>query len=300
MDLFDRNMKLVVYSNGQKLEFKDLHIDFEVLLNNSSEPNQAKFQIKNLSEKTRNLFESEEYQVVEFFAGYGKADPAAIFTGEMFNSYSFKSGNTWETLVFAGDGQKSLETETFNKSYSAGSPLETIINDIASKLGLSSNIDLLATMGKLNKRGIALNGKCKALLDRLSEQYSFDWSVLFGVLEITVEGNPPATDQIAVVINADSGLIGSPTITFEKAKVEKKGKPTYTKFIEFSSLLNNQIKPNRLVKIESGFAPITFPGVLEEHIPSKNPNGVYRVDSTTFRGSNYGSEYFVNVRAGLQ
>ena len=128
MMLFDRSLKLRVFAASKAFDFTDLHIDFDIALNQDSKPNVGRFGIFNLSEKTRGLF-SEEYQGVEFEAGY-KGKNTIIFKGTINSIKHEKNGVDWYTTIVAEDGGQNYQESYFNKSYSAGTPLVKIFGCI--------------------------------------------------------------------------------------------------------------------------------------------------------------------------
>jgi len=278
--LFDRAIEVVVFAGGKSYTIRDLHMTFDIIANRRSKPNQAKIGIYNLSETSRNLLE-EKHQGIEFKAGYQK-EPVLIFRGTTNNIVNRRAAPDWYTEIYAGDGQKEFNSAHFNKAYAAGTPVKQILRDLTNALGLPSEIDD-QTVGDVLAAGLALSGRVKDCLDQVTADYGLAWSIQHGTVEIVVEGEPPVKDSSAVVLRADTGLIGSPELTEDGVKVR--------------SLLNPAIRPSRLIKIESQDANPSFGKLMEKAKPKRNANGIYIVDVAHYQGDNFGGPFDVTAES---
>ena len=291
--LFDRKVKLVVYtSSGQKYEVSDLHMSFDILLRRDSKPNTAKINVYNMSESTRNLLESDPLGA-EFYAGYGDSIPDMIFRGTVSNIVNEKIRPDWMTTIYASDGHKEFDKTYFNKTYSAGTPLLTILKDISIVFQMPLNIDpaIANVVSQALTRSITLSGKAKKALDRLTGDYDLDWSVQFGIVEIIEKGSAITSDPLVTVLTHDTGLIGSPQVKWEKNKKNRKSKPKYVKTVKATSLLIPSLKPNRLMQIASVNTSLIFGDLYKERVPSKNANGLYLINTAQFIGDNFGGSF---------
>lgn len=300
--LFDRKVKLVVYfATGKKYEITDLHMTFEILLRRDPKPNPAKIGVYNLSETTRNLF-SEESLGLEFYAGYASTGPQQIFKGTISNALSNKNGPDWITTIYAADGHKEFDETYFNKSYSAGTPLITIFTDIADVFSLPINIDptLFDVLSQSLLRGVTFEGKAEKAMNQLAKDYDLDWSVQFGIIEVTPKGSVLTSDPVATLLTFDTGLIGSPEIAYEKVKKNRKSEPELKKIVKANSLLIPQIKPNRLIQILSLYTSITFGALNETRVPTDNADGIYLVDTVSFVGDNFGGSFDCKIEGIAQ
>ena len=296
--LFDRKVKLVVYTSTKKYEITDLHMSFEVLLRRDSKPNLAKISVYNLSENSRNTLQ-EDHLGVEFYAGYASSGPEMIFQGTTSNILSMKDGPDWVTTIYAADGHKEFDTSYFNKAYSAGTPLILIFQEIADVFGLALNIDplLFDTLSQSLTRGVTFAGKAKKAMDRLAKDYDLDWSVQFGIIEIVPNGQVLSSDPVATLLTFDTGLLDSPEISYEKKKKNRKSEPEFVKTIKATSLLIPSIKPNRFVTILSLRTSITFGALNETRVPTDNADGTYLVDNVQFAGDNFGGPFDARIEA---
>jgi hypothetical protein len=113
--------------------------------------------------------------------------------------------------------------------------------------------------------------------------------------------------RVAVkVLNADTGLIGSPIVTERTATTKKKRKGKKKKAeeriigIQATALMIPEIKPNSIVAIQSIQLISSGLGkLMEVKIPKITAIGVYLVDRVRYIGNNYGGRFDVELEADL-
>ena len=282
MLLYNRNVEVNVTAGYLKHKFTDLHVEFEVLMNRNSKPNQAKISIYNLAKKTRGLF-SEQHQSVEFKASYGDVDPILLFWGSTTNVVHSHPGVDWKTTIYAGDGQKEFTSTTFSKTYSAGTLLMQVLRDLTDAMGLQANIDLV-TNGLVTKKSFksfTCEGLAKTCLDQTCEANSLSWSIQNGMIEIQSVDDPPLGGALAVILSTDTGMIGSPKITADGVQV--------------TSLLNPAIRPSRFIQIKAMQTVNQFGKLMEVKTPDTSANGTYMTDRSMFIGDNFGGRFDVEA-----
>lgn len=308
MRLFNRSVKLYVYVGSQRYVIEkdedtgnQLKIDFSIdcfsQRGKKSPPNTAKISVYNLNQNTRNLL-TEEHQAVEFFAGYGP-NVGMIFSGQTTNVVHEPTSTGYITHISAGDGIKEFETKYFNKSYSARTLLTVILADLCNATGLPSTIDIFPTETLL--RGETFTGRVKDQLDRICNDRGLQWSIQYGVIEVTQKDLPLFRDPTVVVLSSDTGLIGYPQVIRRTDEAAQSGKEEKEKYgIRAVSLMNYNIRPKRLVKIKSSDSIIQAGNTLKQTIPKTDANGVFIADIVRYYGSTVGGEFFVEVEADLQ
>jgi len=286
--LFDRKVELHVFVGGQKHIIRDLHMTFDVLATRDSKPNTAKIVVFNLSETSRNLF-SESTKGIEFWAGYGE-DLGMIFRGSWDPDTSVinhaQRGTTWETHIETGDGLKEFHNTFFDKSYTAGTDVKTILTDVAKSMGLPVLLDYDGN--DTITSGIALSGKAGHVLDGLCLEYHLRWSIQHGTVEIVEPDGTPRSEATAVLLTPDTGLVGRPTIT-------KNG-------LECESLLLYTIKPTRLIKLDPASIDTNL-GNKQDAIKSgikPTAYGVYIVDQIQYTGDNMGGKFNCKITSELK
>lgn len=286
--LFDRKIELHVFLDAEKYVIRDLHMSFDILATRDSKPNTASLVVYNLSQTTRNLF-TKSTTGVEVWAGYGE-DLGMIFRGSWDEDTSFfrhyLEGASWVTEIETGDGLKEFQTTYFDRAYSQGTEVTSIIQDVANAMGLPSSFDF-ESLGSINSAAVFSN-KAKDVLDNLSFEYGFDWSIQHGAIEVVVSGTPPTNDATAVLLSPDTGLVGRPVIT-------KDG-------LEVNTLMLATIKPTRLIQLDPASVDTAL-GSRQDVIKSKivpSATGVYIVDRIRYHGDNMGGSFNCVIESDLQ
>jgi hypothetical protein len=278
--LFNGDAYAVITTDSEQIVLDQAHgerrlaIKFNVKQTSDEHPNQGECTIYNLSEHTRNNITANGL-TVDIYAGYESLK--LIGHGTIQNVNNIKNGPDWETVIKFGDGQKPYQTAKFSKSFSAGFDLKSIISELAKSFELSSS-DASQIAGKIES-GLSLDGLSKDVLNELSKQVGFDWSIQDGVLQITDPGKP--TDETAIVINAATGLLQHPEITERGVKVRVQ--------------LNPDIRPKKLIDVEAISARITSEKL--KNMRNKSANGVYICDTVQFIGDNFGGGFETVVDA---
>lgn len=282
MLLYERNVELSVTAGFLKHKFTDLHVEFEIITNRDSKPNQAKISIYNLAKKTRGLF-SEQHQVVEFSASYGDIKPILLFWGSTTNVVHSHNGVDWKTTIYAGDGQKEFSTIPFSKTYAAGTLLMLVLRDLTDAMGLQANIDVSLAKNQQAFKSFTCEGLAKTCLDQTCEANDLSWSIQNGMIEIQHKDDPPLGGALATILSTDTGMIGSPKLTADGVQV--------------TSLLNPAIRPSRLITIKAMQTINQFGKLMESKSPNKSANGTYIVDRAVFVGDNFGGRFDVEAES---
>ena len=309
-ELFGRRLELSIFTGSTKTtlardssgEELDMEFDIEAFAGEGpkASPNVAKITVYNLEEDKRKLF-SEEHQAIEFAAGY-QDEIGTIFIGETTNvvNHYNKKQVRWETTIYAGDGIKDWTSQYFNTSYSKGTTVTQILTDMAEASGLPYTIDTLDIDTLLS--GENYTGLVKDVLTQICKDRGLDWSIQWGVLEITQRDSPLIKDADVEVLRADTGLIESPAII--ESTVEKKpkgsGKKKRKLAVRAVSLMNPRIKPKRVVRIESENVVNALGDLTSEPAPNKDINGTYLVSKVRYYGSTAGPEFYTEIEADLQ
>jgi hypothetical protein len=299
MNLFDRKLKVVILTCVESYTITDLHMSFECEFSKDSKSlNSANVTIYNLSEATRHNIH-DNYLAMEIHAGYDK-NLVKIFTGRIIEVSNRKDRADWVTTINALDGGDSFFSTLYNKSWSTGAKIEDIVKDIVNTMGLPAEYGQSIITSTLFS-GAAFSGKCKDVLDQVCKSYRLEWSIQRGVVVVTSKDFPPLSALSRIVIlSADSGLIGNPIIAKEddtsEGEKDKSVKPIGK--VSFTSLLNPEIMPNRVIK----FALTTPSNIVGQRIVDNKKgksyklttDGMYIVSKAKYSGSNFENEFYVN------
>lgn len=303
--LFDRCVKLVVLTCVESYTIEKLDIDFSIDTSRESKAlNSAEIVVWNLSEATRKNID-ENFLSLEFYAGYGGV-PKLIFTGRIIECKSERIGVDWKTTFQALDGGTNHFDKYYNKSWSTGTPIQTILADVVASMGLP--FDMLPTLIPLSQMlytGVTYSGKSKDVLDEICKTHGLIWSIQRGVIEVTNKDFPPMSALASfVLLSADTGLIGYPTVAKEdntENKKDKEAKPVAK--ISFTSLLNSEVRPGRVVKFMPTF-PTNISGfrmvenkkgaLLKGQTYGLTTAGLFIVSRAKYNGSNYDQSFYVD------
>jgi hypothetical protein len=280
--LFNPDCYAVITTESERIDLspvsdstgRRLDMSFNIFSTKDSQPNDGECTIYNLSETTRNKI--TEGGKIEVFAGYDGFF-ALIAVGDINLVNSRKPGTDWTTNIKWGDGAKQYLTASFTKSYREGVSIRDVLNDLTSSLGLASKGVLDKLKGSLDG-GLSIDGKTKDLLNKITKDYGLEWSIQDDEVVIVSQGEP--VDNEVIKVSQETGLLEFPQIS-------EKG-------VDFVSQLNPEIRPNKLVDIQSSnfVKSKTKP---TEQLPAQ-ANGLNIVETVRFVGDNFGGQFSSQVK----
>lgn len=265
-------------------EIADHRIQFKVVKHRKKEPNTAEVTITNLSSPSRDDFKKGPTKV-RIEAGYDGV-LRLLFIGDLRFADSVHDGTNWLTKLQLADGGRAYAHARVNRSYGKGTPLSTVIGEVAKAFGTSLPSEV-ADSPELNARlstGDVVTGYAADEMTRLLGPFGFEWSFQNGRLQITrFDQVVPGT---ARVISQDDGMIGSPEIDPPKIvappKTGHRGEAREQKVPKF--------------KVKHTLYPELTPA---EHIrvQSQKVNGDFRLDVVTHEGDSRGNEWDSEIEA---
>lgn len=236
-------------------------------------PNTCQLTIYNLNESHRGEISVKAAAVkkkrvsVQVEAGY-EGNTSRIFLGDLRLAYHEVDGPEVRTCVEAGTGEWSTSRARIFKSWAPGTPVSTVLKDVAGALGLGAGNLAQATVqqflggGDAFVGGTACSGKAVKELTRITRSLGIEWSVQDGTLQFLSSGK--ALESTAVVVSAATGMIGSPN-------VDQKG------ILKIRTLLVPDIFPGRKIKLEGATL-----------------QGFYRVEKVRYSGDTWGQDWYAD------
>ena len=279
MTQFDRliNLKILLSDPPPALGYRgnldvsNLHMSFSVVKTLGLDANTAQIRVWNLSQSTRKQLENFGDQI-RIFAGYRDGGGAQL----LFVGNSTQVSHVWAEPDFVstfncGDGERTLNNSNLNVSYAPNTSAETILRDMATRLGM--DVAYFAPhASKEYFNGYQYVGNAKKGLDIVSKYINLQVSVQNNNLYFLPINNgieKPPTD-----INAQTGMIGIPErYTDLRGYYIKVGPKTGWKV---RTLLNPFIIPGDIVRIKSVQADM---------------NGLFYVEKITHTGDNFGQDF---------
>lgn len=215
-------------------KYEGFRISFKVEKNDKGKPNKTVIKIYNLNRDSLSFLERENLIVFLRTSYAGKENLSTLFFGDLIRFNEERNGPDIITNLECGDAEEVLRTANIQVGFGPNVKNTQIFKQAADKLLVSVRfIDPLPE--KVFANGFSFSGQVSKLLDQLTTQVGYKWSIQNG--ELLVLG-PKTTDKTtAVFLGPDSGLIGYPTKT-------KDG-------VECEALLNADIAPGKAVVVES-------------------------------------------------
>jgi hypothetical protein len=271
--------------SGNALDLSDLHLQFEVRNATTQTLKTATIRVYNLSSDTANTIQNEFTRVI-LSAGY-EGNIALIFQGQIA---SVKHGKLNATDTFleiaAQDGDKAynfaVTNRTLAKGWTADDAYNAFLQDVQAfgitaghkpDFGTSESTDALPCYGMT-----------RDYLRTLADSQGCRWSIEDNKLNfVPIDGSLP---DAVVVLKSDSGLIGTPTQTFQG--------------IEIRGLLNPLIRAGGRVKIDNASLATmkqNFPmlGQQSQVVAGTDRDGLYSTRCVTHTGDTRGNDWYTNM-----
>ncbi|KUE88879.1 hypothetical protein ASL20_09645 [Cupriavidus necator] len=287
MARFDRTYRLVVGragSNGGTEVVPPIRITFDIEKDASEQPNPYKIRIYNLKPETRRAIEAPDNRCV-LYAGYAEEDgPLLLAAGAVTYAFTVFDGPDVVTELEVKDGYVEIRDTAVSLGYGHGASAKLVIRDIAKQMGLPLIIADDAP-DRTWQNGFSFYGPARQALHKVAQGTGLEWSIQNQVLQVVQKRG--TTMRQAVVLAADSGLIGYPERTREgaqeKARVKDERTGTRANLVSAAqqhtgwrvrSLLLPQVNPGDLVKLES-----------------RSTEGFYRADKLRHTGDSEGGDW---------
>jgi hypothetical protein len=218
---FGRKYALIVStSSGLALDLSELRIRFSVKQSTAETPNAANIRVYNVSDATAIQVKSQYKQVI-LQAGY-EGNYGVIFKGNIKQVIIGRETGTDTFIdIIAGDGDLAYNYAIVNTSLVAGSAQQDVVNACAGSmaaLGVTIGANSQVPTTQKLPRGKALFGNARNYLRDTAQTTQNGWSIQNG--QIVFVPNKSYLPGTAVVINSQTGMIGTPQQTNEGVNVK--------------------------------------------------------------------------------
>ncbi|WP_241068304.1 phage protein [Achromobacter insuavis] len=263
MARFDRVYRLLVGKPNQKgLEIRQpMRVTFEVSKDAQEEPNDHRVRIYNLAADTRRALDEPGLRCV-LYAGYAEeGGPLLMASGSVVYAYTWYEPPDVVTELAVKDGYTEVRDTAVSIGLGPGAQASAIIRDVASQMGLP----LVMADDVPDRRwqqGFSFYGAARTALHKVTQGTGLEWSIQNQQLQVVRRRG--TTRRKAVVLAADTGLIGYPERTREAAREKARVRDSQTnddaRLVSarqqldgwrVTSLLLPTINPGDLVKLES-------------------------------------------------
>lgn len=284
-----------LFLRSYKIQVKDLDVSnlkcvFRVKRSLRSVPNTAELEIYNLNPDHRRQLEQlpprpdgvtlkqaaaapQSYAMMAIEAGY-ESGTRLIYLGEVRSAHTVKEGADIITKLSTGDGEKEVRESRINVPIGPKASVTFALNQLVKSMGIGEgNLKTMAPKVLLNAAasmftgGSVMSGPAADEMDGFCKSANLEWSIQNGNLQLLERTKP--VSNVAVVLNSDTGLIGSPSI-------DNKG------VVTFRTLMIPDIDPGRLVVFNSEFV-----------------KGTYRIDDAEYSGDTDDNDWYIDCKAAL-
>jgi len=253
--IYKRIIKIVIgQEDDTALKIDDLYMQIEIKKLISAKPNEGTVKIYNLSDATENQIKDKGIRI-RVFAGYDNR-PALIHDGDIRRVDRDRTNVDRIVTIGLGGNTIKLSQAFFNKSYIGQVSVKQIVIDAIPSFNIdATDLDQIPDSAFLYD--FSFTGKTSDLLDKILNPIKVQWFENDNLIKFSL--GKRAFENV-VLLNKDTGLIGSPSVTDKGTK--------------FKSVLNGRIVLNEKVKIESRLV-----------------NGVYKVIQILHKGDNRDGEF---------
>ena len=278
---------------GGGLDLSALRIKFQVSQFAADAPPTAIITVYNLSDTTSKKIQ-KEFQSVTLQAGYENGNYGIIFQGTIMQTRRGRESNIETFLeIMASDLDEFFNYGVVSATLKAGSKAADQIaavveagKDQGAGQGYAPP-DLSATGGTLLPRGKVLFGFGRDRLTDVAQSTQSAWYIEGGKVNfVSLTGYVPSQ---AVVLNAQSGLVGVPEATINGVEATILLNP----FIKLGTRVQiNNAAINQLQVNQPGFpnynSPLLFPATVLN-------DGFYAVLVAEHRGDTWGEEWYTDL-----
>jgi len=272
---FNRVCRVVIDGDNQ-LEIENCKISFELIKSANAKENTGKIEIHNLTPATRSLITASN-SLVRLFAGYaqnkglveiGQGDIASVVT----------SRNKTETItkIHIAEGRQKIKLKPVSLSYDKEVRLFDVLRGLEEKSGFKFKCVAVDTSAVV-QNGYSSMGAVDLVLDELSYNFGFSWSIQGGV--ILIQGSEQNSSNQIMLLNAESGLILIPEML-------KKCPCKLTN--------SSEIPPQGIYIVHSFLQPHLQIGDLIA-VESRDVNGRFKIKKITHSGDTRGNDWYSNM-----
>lgn len=278
-----RHCSLLVGSNsGQAIDLAGLRIKFATQKGDIQTPNTATINVYNLSDATVARI-GGEFAQVELTAGY-QHRYGVIFRGTIRQVRDWREGVDRVTEITVSDGDRAYNYGVVNTTLAAGSnPTDRAKAAAQAMTDKGVAVGHVADLaGQALPRGRVMFGMARDHLRQTTADTDANWSIQDGQLQIVrADGYLPGE---AVVLTADTGLIGSPEQTENGVTVK--------------ALINPAFRIGGRIKLDNSSIRRAKKNVQAGAINTAakiDRDGFYRILKADFSGDTHGTDWYANL-----
>jgi hypothetical protein len=298
--LFNRTASLITGKSGGKgRELSGLRFAFSIQKGATKSPNKCTVRVWNMAPDTRAQVEVIG-NVLLLKAGYLDDQGALqIFAGDLTRALTRRDGADLVTELELQDGHLEFRDKKLALSFASGVSGRTVLETAAASFGLPVRT-LPDFTDKQYSAGFAFIGRTRDALDKVCKYLGLEWSIQGREVQIVRAG--ATIKQQAVVLSADTGLIGSPELdanTMTEQAAAKDGFTASQKGVRVITELDELGKERKMLqiagyKVRSLLQPTLEPGALVQ-LKARGVTEFLRIDELTHTGDTHGQEWVTEM-----
>lgn len=209
--LFDRVASLVIgQSGGKGIEVAGLRIVFDIEKTSTETLNNSAIEIYNLSPDSQKLIETPNNAVI-LKAGYSQDVGAkTIFVGIVRRCLTVREGSDWITKLELDDGLIAYRDTKRSFSFPAGTSALAVLKSVADTFGLPVRQFPSDIQDKTYSAGFSFVGRVRECMTKVCTYLGLEWSIQNQEVQVIKKGG--TAQRTAIVLSADTGMIGSPAL----------------------------------------------------------------------------------------
>lgn len=210
MAKFNRNYILTVQTeNGDILTVKPpFTLEFDITRNTLTSANVCSVRVYNLSQNHRNqirfnIMDTQLFRGIELKAGYGTNLPI-VFSGNINQAWSVREGVNFITAIECYDGGFAFANNQTNETFPSGTAMQTVVESMAGSL-TGVTVGVVGNFPGALSRASSYSGSTLDLMRELTGGATF-----IDNGKVNVLGNSECLQGETLIVNADTGLLGTP------------------------------------------------------------------------------------------
>lgn len=248
--LFDRIAAVEITTESNSIvRIENLKISFEVEKTETTEPNNARIEIYNLSENTRNQIKDLKTKIT-LLAGYEDASGLEIlFIGDITSVNHQTVKPNVITTINASDGKTAVDKAKFVFSQNSNVSATSVLKKILATFDIGNNLNQISFKDKSYQSGFSFAGMSKRALIDVTKFLNLSWSIQNNEIKLVEFDKDDNTG--VVFLSTKTGLLEAPQRLEGKSRKDKnlstEDKPGW----RFNALLLPSISPLNKISVQS-------------------------------------------------
>lgn len=297
--LFDRVAQLLIGQSGKDgVLIENLRFSFQIEKTLSETLNNSTISVYNLNKEDRKTIEQPNNALI-LKAGYiDHVGTQEIFIGIVRRTLTRRDSVDWITDIELDDGLIAYRDSKLSVAFKPGSKAVDVLNFIAKSFGLPVH-KFTNFPDKYYPHGWSFVGRSRDAMTKVCEFLGCEWSIQNQEIQILKKGK--ATQNEAVLMSAESGMIGSPeleTKTLSDQDAAKQGVTTNSKgAVVRATKTDEGTKPRLQVsgyRVKSLLQPTVQPGQIVKLV-AEGIDAFLKVETVSHSGDTHGDDWFTEL-----